>query len=139
MAVSPSLNEGRSEVTGVSHPNRFASTSFASISVVSALVLDATMNSVLASGFSGLPSARTPNPSAKTTLPFWTMPTATPGIPSSCMACSVNVESLARRAASRVATFLPANDSRVKPLGKSRSKTSCTAARRFSPVASLMS
>ena len=71
VSAFPSLNVGSMAVTGVSQENFPSSTSFASISVVSAFVLDATMNSVFSSTGAGafLPSSRTPKPPANATLP----------------------------------------------------------------------
>jgi hypothetical protein len=91
----PSLNEGSRLVTAVSQVSFLASTSLASISVARPLVFDAIMNFVSPSTLAGLPSSRTPKPSANTTLPPWTSPTATPGTPVSFCASSTNFASTA--------------------------------------------
>ncbi len=139
VSASPSLNDGSTEVTGVSHVSLPCSTSLASSSVVSALVFEATMNSVSASTGLSLPSSRTPKPPVKTTLPSCTMPTATPGTRSSFMPVSTKRASSARRASSSRWAFLPAKVSRVKPFGSRRSKMRPTCAPRFSATGSLMS
>ncbi len=112
VAGSPSLNFDSSDVTGVSQVIFLASTSLPRSSVVRPFVLDAIMKSVLPSGFAGLPSSRTPKPPEKTTLPFWMMPTATPGMCSAFCPSSMNLPSAAMRAASSSCARLPANDSR---------------------------
>jgi hypothetical protein len=135
----PSLNDGRSFVTGVSHVSLPSSSSLPSISVVRAFVFDATMKSVSPSGFAEEPSSRAPNPSAKTTLPSWTIPTATPGTPSFWRPVSTNAASAASRVASSLCGVFPANISRSYPFGSRRLKMSATCAPRFSPTASSMS
>ena len=79
VSALPRRNDGITCVTGVSQPNFFWSTSRASISVVSALVLEAIMNNVSPSTDAGLPISRTPRPPANTTLPWSIRPMATPG------------------------------------------------------------
>jgi hypothetical protein len=113
VSASPSLKEGSTLVTGVSHVSFFSATSRARRSVVSAFVFDAIMKSESASTLAGFPRSFTPYPSANTTLPPWTMPTATPGIFSSFMPVSTKRESSASRAGSSGFAFFPANDSRT--------------------------
>ena len=83
VSASPSLNDGSRLVTGVSHVNFPSATSFARSSVVSAFVFEAIMKTVSPSTVAVLPSSRTPKPPEKTTLPSWTIPSPTPGTPSS--------------------------------------------------------
>ena len=113
VAALPRRKDGSTLVTGVSQVSFPWSTSLASISVVIALVLDATMKSVPASTFSLPPSSRAPKPPAKTTFPSCSRPTATPGTLVPCMARSTNAPSSATRASSRRWALRPANDSRV--------------------------
>ena len=108
VAASPSLNSGISVVTGVSQANLPSSTCFASISVVSALLLEAIMKTVDASTLPGLPSSRTPKPPANTTLPCWTMPIATPGTSKAMRASSMKRVSVSMRARSSACARLPA-------------------------------
>lgn len=80
---------------------------------MSAFVFEAIMKSVSASTGVALPSSRTPKPPAKTTFPSWTIPTDTPGIPSSFRPVSTNRLSSPRRAWSSRFAFFPANVSRA--------------------------
>jgi hypothetical protein len=119
VSASPSLNSGSTLVAGVSHVSFLASTSFASINVVSALVFDAIMYLVSPSGLAGLPSARTPKPPLNTTLPFSIRPIDTPGTSSVFIVSSTNFVSCAIRSLSSGCAFLPAKDSCWPPFGNS--------------------
>jgi hypothetical protein len=134
VAGSPSLKLGRRRVTGVSQVMRPAATSLARRRVARALVLEAIMKRVSASTGLVPPSSRVPKPPAKTTLPPWTIPSATPGMPRVFRPCSTKRFRSARRARVSRWAFLPAKDSRACPLGKRRSKISFTWAARFSPT-----
>src|ERR1051325_8000433 len=113
----PSLKLGRTWVTGSSQVSFLASTSLASISVVSVLVFDAIMNIVLSSTVSFLPSSRTPMPPAHMVLPSSTTPNDTPGTPVASSASRTKFLSCSSLPASSLAAVLPPNDSREYPLG----------------------
>ena len=139
VAESPRRKDGSTSVARVSQVSLPASTSLPSMSVVMALVLEATMKSVVPSTLPGTPSSRTPKPPAKTTLPFSIRPTPTPGTRAAFMASSTKAPSAAMRLSSSGRAFRPANVSRSYPLGRSWPKMRATWASRFSPTSCAMS
>ena len=82
------------------------------------MLSDPIMNSVSASTGSGLPSSRTPNPPANTTLPPWIRPMATPGAPVVARALSTKSVICLIRSASSACGLRPANDSRASLAGR---------------------
>ena len=71
------------------------------------------MNSVSASTAGFLPSSREPKPPWYTTLPFWSSPIATPGMPSWLRPRSMNAVISLTRGGSRARAVRPAKLSRL--------------------------
>ena len=132
--ASPSLNEGKTFVTGVSQSSFPSSTSRAMSSVVSGFVFEAIRKAVSASTFSGLPSSRTPNPPANTTWLLSSSAIPTPGIENSFIAVSTKSVSCLTRAGSSGCAFFPAKDSPTYPFGRRLCLTSASCAPRCSSV-----
>ena len=106
-SASPTANEGKTWVTGVSQPNFPSSASTASKSDVSGLVVDAIRNSVFGVTGAFFPSSLTPKPRSKTTLPPWRMATAIPGMLAAFRPSSMKASSSRRRVSSSTCAVLP--------------------------------